>query len=1542
MTKRFISLLLVLVMLGAMIVIPVSAQTEAVQPETVTELRGNCPCGCGENLTDVQWTPWDPNAGGTPSAGHYYLEGDYEQKEQQEIISGNKIVLDLRGHALTTDDHHRLFLLRGYLAVLDTVGGGLFSAKTTGGGFGGIVMVANNETNDATFEFYGGTMMPDAESKGSRRGGLVHLGELTTFRMYGGRLMNGTTVNDGTNKEPGGAIAGASATARIEILGGEIIGCESYSSGGSIYNLGTTVLKNCRIIGGEATTGGGNIHQAGGTLTIENCEISSGIANTTSSGGGNIAVTEGAVVDIKDSVISNGYAVYHGGNIYIGKAAVSVENTEIYSGVAGVRGGNIYGSSSATQMVVKDCELPGDFGYVGAGLSLIGKVKVGLLNTGLRLVYGSDKATVDASGLTEGSEIFVLATHTFADSTANIAYFKGSNRTVLSETADGLVGAYAASGELGGYCPHCNERVVWNLFSTTDSVVQNCLQDSATDTDSACTGKHVESGHYYLGASLTGFAQHYIGVYLSGQGTLAVKDVVIDLSGYSITGSAREFYLRPKDENGNMNQLTIMDSYGGSKVTGSGANNQGGGVIYNEGSVLNIYGGKFIYKSSSSRNVTGGGVINSGNTMNMYGGILDGSNYAYTDASTTEKTYSYNGGVLNLGNGVKYFNMTAGVMLGGHAQEGGIAFFGYNNKINITGGQFIGGEADANGGAIRLYSTKVNGSYPVNGVLNMSGAAVRDGKAATAGGNVYAHYYTVNLNNCYIDGGSTDDFGGNINNGTSATVTYTDCFLINGSAKRGGNFYAGATSSRATIKNTSMIAGTATTYAGNVNAGNGYIDIIGSEILFGRAGTYAGNISNTAGNYSATSENYLRITEDENGKATLVAGGIATTTGGNIHLGGVLYLDSAKVISGTAGTTGNDIHMNKLSKQSLLEIGSGVVGEMSAYIHNSYFSGDGFGSTINNTACNVLNAKITLEGDYDGAILCSANGKLCLGAIAVVDKDGVHTWFVDAAEAMDACPEDGYIRLFSAQDLVLTKDCAVDICGNTVNVSGAYTFYGMDSSGDEFAIPSGKVIADVETTVASNSDVCGKQYIAVTEADGVSFHRIQAQITEVALRPSADGLYYTGSFGCDSVVGSNIASYGIAVSTVNMPGDDFMSDEDTLYTEFDGATMENGAKKTGALISGILKENREAILNSAYGKMPVFATAYLKLNDGSVVLSDTESYDDDVAYSMYDFLATLDTLIMEDPIHYRSLTNPLRQFHNKWKDNGMGDWDLNKIPDPGDDGVIDVLMIGGSFNYYYVEELYGMAEAAGIPMRVCNLYYSGAGPKQHWTWWKNQESPCQFFNTDGNGRVKTEGVGLEWALAQGEWDVLSLQYPSGTVRTATPQQGFDELDQYARELSDYLHEQFPDAMQCWGQVWGYQVGYDRDGYTVADRETQLGLYQRHKEIAYMASDAYDRVLIPCGEAWEFVRQGGYDGLCARLGKGTNNEGDYYHEGDIGGGQYLNACVWFEMITGESCVGNTYVPSYVYNSKTYYVSNDISLETLQAAAHKAVEEYKAIQ
>ena len=76
-------------------------------------------------------------------------------------------------------------------------------------------------------------------------------------------------------------------------------------------------------------------------------------------------------------------------------------------------------------------------------------------------------------------------------------------------------------------------------------------------------------------------------------------------------------------------------------------------------------------------------------------------------------------------------------------------------------------------------------------------------------------------------------------------------------------------------------------------------------------------------------------------------------------------------------------------------------------------------------------------------------------------------------------------------------------------------------------------------------------------------------------------------------------------------------------------------------------------------------------------------------------------------------------------------------------------------------------------------------------------------------------------------------------------------------------------------------------------------------------------------------------MCGRLAV-NNGEGDYLRDGDVGGGQYLSACVWFETLTGRSCIGNTFRPVYKLEDKKYLLSEEM-IEVLQNAAHQAVKE-----
>lgn len=272
-------------------------------------------------------------------------------------------------------------------------------------------------------------------------------------------------------------------------------------------------------------------------------------------------------------------------------------------------------------------------------------------------------------------------------------------------------------------------------------------------------------------------------------------------------------------------------------------------------------------------------------------------------------------------------------------------------------------------------------------------------------------------------------------------------------------------------------------------------------------------------------------------------------------------------------------------------------------------------------------------------------------------------------------------------------------------------------------------------------------------------------------------------------------------------------------------------------------------------------------------------------------------------------------------------------PTTPDDGVIDILMVGNSFCYYYVEELVGIAAADGVNMRVCNVYYSGCKMSQHYNWWIAKESPYQFFETTAErGRNQTDNVSLEWCLKQGNWDYISIQ--SLNITTSDPEQLMLDNKLYLDTFYGLFREQFPNAKMLWHQTWSYAVGTAGNG-TVTTAETQAANHLRNQAAAKLICEQYDLLNVPTGDAWAIIRANGYDKLCARIGKGTNHEGDYYHDGDVGGGQYLNACVWYETITGNSVVGNTYRPVYKYGQTEIPLNSEITYEKLQEAAHQAV-------
>lgn len=265
--------------------------------------------------------------------------------------------------------------------------------------------------------------------------------------------------------------------------------------------------------------------------------------------------------------------------------------------------------------------------------------------------------------------------------------------------------------------------------------------------------------------------------------------------------------------------------------------------------------------------------------------------------------------------------------------------------------------------------------------------------------------------------------------------------------------------------------------------------------------------------------------------------------------------------------------------------------------------------------------------------------------------------------------------------------------------------------------------------------------------------------------------------------------------------------------------------------------------------------------------------------------------------------------------------------DPAADDTLYILTAAASNSHYFTDELYGMLAAAGIKAKVCNLMKGSTGINAFYAHWQKNERVFQLITHDENGRSVIEGVSLDDVLQLYNWDVFNMQEGSAPHRTVTPEKAAEDRQVAHGALVAHVREKLPKAALYYQEIWSYDLGFDRFDYQLNTKQQQLDFSARIKRYTDLVCQEFSLTPIPCGSAWVIARESPLaQKLCARLAV-NNGEGDYYHDGDIGGGQYLNACVWFETLTGKSCIGNTFRPDYTLSEEL--------IATLQQAAHKTV-------
>ncbi len=279
------------------------------------------------------------------------------------------------------------------------------------------------------------------------------------------------------------------------------------------------------------------------------------------------------------------------------------------------------------------------------------------------------------------------------------------------------------------------------------------------------------------------------------------------------------------------------------------------------------------------------------------------------------------------------------------------------------------------------------------------------------------------------------------------------------------------------------------------------------------------------------------------------------------------------------------------------------------------------------------------------------------------------------------------------------------------------------------------------------------------------------------------------------------------------------------------------------------------------------------------------------------------------------------------------------------DPIVNILVIGNSCAYYFTDELEGMAFAAGYQVNVYNAYYSLSSGNQvdaHWanlTVDKNNSDKNNYkFYCTSNGVRKQIGksITLAGALSYTNWDVIVMNESVRPRKSDTYKAMYKNTVEDAKRIYDYIKAELPEASLFWYQGYSYEIGWDssdNESEWMTTKERQDTNHENIKLASRLICQQNEIGLLPVGDAWQLARANPPFGqhLTERWLNGNHME-DHYHDGESGG-QYLNACVFFEGIFQKSCVGNTFFPT-AGGALEHELTRE-KVDQLQKMAHQAV-------
>lgn len=278
--------------------------------------------------------------------------------------------------------------------------------------------------------------------------------------------------------------------------------------------------------------------------------------------------------------------------------------------------------------------------------------------------------------------------------------------------------------------------------------------------------------------------------------------------------------------------------------------------------------------------------------------------------------------------------------------------------------------------------------------------------------------------------------------------------------------------------------------------------------------------------------------------------------------------------------------------------------------------------------------------------------------------------------------------------------------------------------------------------------------------------------------------------------------------------------------------------------------------------------------------------------------------------------------------------------------TVRLLTIGNSFSANATRYLNDLAKAGGHILIHQPLVLPGASFQDQVTKAKKHEA-----NPKTKAGLYACGLGLKEALTKVKWDYVTIQQAS--IKSAD----FRTYQPHAGWLRDYIFKHAPHAELLIHQTWAYRV----DDPRFLRPSGRDGEPQSHVQMYRDLTSAYDQIavelggtVIPVGDAfyavdtdenWRFKHDTGFDFKTATAPKLPDQRNSLHvgwqwkkqksgkltlsmdgHHAN-GAGEYLGGCVWYEVLFGQSAVGNRFVPEGMTPEYARF---------LQDTAHRAVQ------